>query len=81
MPYEEATKLRSLTKIERDKAGFLKAWRTAIRLKYSLLADDEIYQTLPGLEERIDNALAMGQPLELNPGSVFFEDDDDEAKN
>lgn len=72
--------MRSLTKIERDKAGILKAMRTAIRLKFSLMADDEIYRTLPGLEERIDNALAMGQPLELNPGSVFFEDDD-EAQN
>jgi len=52
----------------------LKAMRSAIRLRYSLLADAEIYRSLPELEKRIDAALAAGEPLELNPGSVFFDE-------
>lgn len=51
----------------------LKAARTAIRLKHMLAADAEIARELPMLEERIDEALALGQPLELNPGRVFDE--------
>lgn len=49
----------------------LKAYRAAIRLKYALLADEEIARNLPSLEQEIDDALISGQPLELNPGTVF----------
>lgn len=65
--------MRRLTDLQVQKAAMLKAARTAIRLKHMLAADAEIARELPMLEERIDEALALGQPLELNPGRVFDE--------
>lgn len=65
--------MRMKTDLQLDKESCLKAFRTAIRLKHSLEADREIAQFLPLLEEKIDRAMAAGQPLELNPGSVFSE--------
>lgn len=63
--------MKMLTDLEIQKVAALKAYRAAIRLKYALLADEEIYKTLPEVEERINNALALGKPLELSPGEVF----------
>lgn len=65
--------MKQLTDFEVKRAGALKAYRAAIRLKYALMADEEINATLPAVEQRINNALALGQPIELNPGEVFSE--------
>jgi len=63
--------MRQLTPLEIKKSAMLKAARTAIRLKHALAADAEIAQALPEIEREIDEALAMGERVELNPGSVF----------
>ena len=65
--------MKTLTDLEIQKAAALKAYRTAIRLKHALAADAEIAATLPAVEARINDALALGQPIELNPGEVFRE--------
>jgi hypothetical protein len=67
--------MRVTTDVESRKASMLKAYRAAIRLKYSLLADEESRRVLPQLEARIDNAIQTGQPLELNPAEAFDEVD------
>lgn len=64
--------MRRTTDLQVQKAAMLKAARSAIRLKHSLHADAEIAAALPDLEERIDTALAEGQPFELEPGQVFL---------
>lgn len=53
------------------KAAIIKAYRTAIRTKYSLRADEEIARIIPEVEERINTALANGEEVEFNPGEVF----------
>ncbi len=53
------------------KARIIKTYRTTIRLKHSLRADEEIAKTLPLVEKAIDEALLNGEPLELDPASVF----------
>lgn len=58
-------------KVEMERARALKAYRTAIRLKYSLLADEEINEKLPAVEEAFNKAVAGGQPFQLQVGSVF----------
>ena len=65
--------MKVLTDLEIEKAAMLKAYRSAIRLKYSLVADREISKALPEVEKRIDAALQSGNPLELNPGQAFEE--------
>ncbi len=65
--------MRTTTELQRRKAAALKAYRAAIRLKYALLADDEIGRVLPKVEARIEAAIAAGEPLALNPGDVFNE--------
>jgi hypothetical protein len=65
--------MQAKTQLQREKAHYLKAYQSAIRLKYSLMADDEIMRVMPEVEEKIDNALAMGKPLELSPGRAFDE--------
>lgn len=64
--------MRRTTELERQRTAMLKAARSAIRLKHSLAADAEIAEKLPDLEERIDAALANGEPFELEPGRVFI---------
>lgn len=63
--------MKSLTNLEIEKAAMLKAYRAAIRLKHAIAADREIYETLPQIEQQIDDALQSGTPLELNPGGAF----------
>lgn len=67
--------MRQLTELEIQKAAMLKAARAAIRLKHALEADAEIARRLPELEAEIDNALAEGRPMELEPGHVFIVDE------
>jgi hypothetical protein len=64
--------MRRTTELQVQKTAMLKAARAAIRLKHALRADAEIAAALPDLEEQIDNALAEGQPFELEPGKVFL---------
>lgn len=61
------------TEIEVRKGQMLKAARTAIRLKHSLAADEELNRKLPDLERDFDEAVAEGRPLELDPWSVADE--------
>ena len=49
-----------------------KVARTALRLKYSILAEREINQALPDIEAGINRAYAQGRAFQLNP-SEFFE--------
>jgi hypothetical protein len=65
--------MKATTELDRQKTAVLKAYRTAIRLKHALAADEEIAVTLPEVEERMNRALAMGETLELSPGQVFNE--------
>ena len=55
------------------KRGALKTLRTAVRLKYSLKADEELNHRLPELERRIDAALTSGKPLALTIGEIVDE--------
>lgn len=66
--------MRHTTPIERQKTAIIKAARAAIRLKHSLAADNEIAEKLPVLSDKIDDALALGKPFELTPGSVYLVD-------
>ncbi len=63
--------MRKQTKAQREKARLLKAARAAIRLKYSLAADDEINDRLPDIEAEIDKALATGEVFVLDVQSVL----------
>ncbi len=63
--------MRKLTKAQREKARLLKAARSAIRLKYSLAADEEIQVRLPEIEDKIDQALAAGEAYVLDIQSVL----------
>jgi hypothetical protein len=64
--------MKASTELQIAKAAYMKAYRAAIRLKYSLDADAEVARTLPVVEERIDKALSSGQGVDMNPGSVFY---------
>lgn len=62
---------KTKTNLEIQKAAILKAYRSAIRLKYSLVADEEIDRVLPEVEQRIDDAIQNGETVSFNPGEVF----------
>ncbi len=49
-----------------------KVARTALRLKYSILAEREINEALPDIEAAINLSYAQGRDFLLNP-SDFFE--------
>lgn len=53
---------------DREIKAILKAKRAEIRLKYSLLADQEIADTLPELEKRLLAALEAGERPEISVG-------------
>ena len=55
------------------KLGAFKALRTAVRLKYTLMADAEINRRIPELEKRIDAAIASNKPLEITIGEIIDE--------
>lgn len=61
------------TEVELAKAATMKAYRAAIRLKYALLADEELNETLPAVEAEFDRAVAAGKPFTLRIGEVFSE--------
>lgn len=57
--------MRELEKHEIERAAMLKIARSAIRLKYSIAADEEIQVKLPELEREINDALNAGEPLRV----------------
>lgn len=59
-----------VTEISRDREvkAILKAKRSEIRLKYSLLADQEIADTLPALEKRLMASLEAGERAGISVG-------------
>lgn len=65
--------VKQYDEFETARARILKAYRTAIRLKHSLRADEEIAQTLPAIQAAIDAALLNGEELAVEPGQVFAE--------
>lgn len=58
------------TDIERERLKTAKAVRTAIRLKHSMNADDEINEKLPDVLVAFDSAIASGKRFELDIKSV-----------
>lgn len=52
---------RGLTEIELAKRRLFKSARAAIRLNYSIKADDELNRILPELEEHFDTAVLNGE--------------------
>lgn len=59
-----------VTEISRDREvkAILKAKRAEIRLKYSLLADQEIADEIPALEKRLMASLEAGEQSVLSIG-------------
>jgi len=57
---------KATTRVDRDKAAILKTVRTAIRLKHSIAADQEIATTLPDLEKEIDRAVALEEVFDVS---------------
>lgn len=51
--------------IELFRAKILKAVRSVVRLKYSLLADEELNRVLPDVDKSIDEAINKGRVFEL----------------
>ncbi len=48
-----------------------KVARTALRLKYSILAEREINHALPDIEAAINRSFAAGREFRLNPAEYF----------
>lgn len=55
------------TDLEQTVANHRKVARAAIRLKYSILADEELNRVMPEIEKRLDCALQQGR---IEPMSV-----------
>ena len=56
------------TEIEQARANLLKVARSAIRLKYSIMADEALNRTLPDLEKEFTDAIHRGElpdPVQL----------------
>lgn len=58
---------------EQLKFNALKVARTAIRLRHSLEADNELNEVLPGLEAKIDEFEANGEAWVLDPVTLEIE--------
>jgi hypothetical protein len=65
--------VRRRTTIEVRRAQVAKTLRTAIRLKHSLAADEEINEVLPTVLADLDRAVQQGLPWELSLGKVLDE--------
>lgn len=63
--------MRQRVDIEQEKFKLLKAIRTNIRLKHSLLADDEVNEILPQVEQEIDDAIAAGVPYHFDVDRIL----------
>jgi len=59
--------MKKLDKVDRARADLKKIVRSAIRLKYSLKADEEINEVLPAAEIRFNAQILRGQlPPEID---------------
>jgi len=58
--------MRHKTPAEQTRADIAKAYRSQVRLKYSIAAEHEINDTLPDLLDRYDTALMRGLPFEVD---------------
>lgn len=56
---------------ELGKRKVLKAVRSAVRLKHSLAADDELAVVLPRVEQAYDRAMRNRQVFQLDWGSLL----------
>lgn len=65
--------MRSKTEVELKRAAVLKAVRTAVRLRHSLAADEELNEVLPEVEVAFDAAVKSGQVFELDPADFLRE--------
>lgn len=65
--------VKQYDEFESYRARALKVYRSSIRLKHSLAADEEIAQTLPQIQERIDRAILSGEPLAIDvAGTIAY---------
>lgn len=48
-------------KVDQARANTLKVIRSAVRLKYSIMADDELNEVLPKAEARFNSAVMRGE--------------------
>ena len=55
------------------KRSMEKAWRSQIRLRYSIMADEEIGHGVEEFREVINKALALGQTVRFMPAEVTIE--------
>lgn len=53
----------------------IKIVRTAIRLKYSILADRELNEIVPAIQDRVRGAIGRGEQWYIDPSQVFDDDD------
>lgn len=60
--------MKKKTPEELERAKIIKTARTLIRLKHSLVADEEINNVIPDAVEQFDNALMSGEVLTLKAG-------------
>jgi len=67
------------TPTELQWAKIRKAATSAIRLKYSLMADEELNEVLPRLELEYITAMNQGQPYELDTTTLMRELDADQG--
>lgn len=63
--------MRPKTKREMTIQEAKKVARTALRLKYSILAEREINEALPAIEAEINKAFAEGRPFLMRPAEFF----------
>ncbi len=63
--------MNKLSELDLQKKQLLKAVRSNIRLKYSLLADEELNEKLPEIERQIEVAIQAGEEFELDIASVL----------
>jgi hypothetical protein len=71
--------MQLMTKKNAEEMGWEKARKvaiSAIRLKYTLLADEEINEVIPALQEQYQAAIDAERPWELDTASLMRRVDD-----
>lgn len=66
--------MKALTDTEVKRAAILKAVKSNVRLKYAILADEELNRILPELAARFDKAMAEGKFFELDVRSFLSDE-------
>lgn len=67
-----------LTDHELERKKLIKAVRATIRLKYSLMGDEELNTLLPRITAEFDKAIATGKPYELTTLSLLSDVEDED---